>query len=67
MLYTCPECGKEYQSEGGFYEHLRKKHGISRENNNTLHQLKQEGVYGNEEQTSDEEQEMEVKTEDVSE
>ena len=67
MLYTCPECGKEYQSEGGFYEHLRKKHGISRENNNTLHQLKQEGVYGNEEQTSDEEQEMQVKTEDVSE
>ena len=36
MIWQCFVCSKTYQTEGGFYNHLCKKHGISRAKNNTL-------------------------------
>ena len=55
LVWMCPvqACPNQYQSKGGWYQHLREVHGISRKNSNTYMKLKKEKAFEIKEEESE--------------
>ena len=55
LVWMCPvqACPNQYQSKGGWYQHLQDVHGISRKNSNTYMKLKKEKAFDIKEEESE--------------